>query len=179
MSKLSNPTIAALVQAGQNLRGSDLKTMIQAADLWDYSPDKEGIAEENKAELIRSRFLRAPAEAKDGDASAHRVMLAFATQLGQQTVKYPGYAPPWFSELRDALLADGYEISWDGDTPRDVPLTGDAQGAIRGSIRYSILPTDAAPVPPGTGDQRPGGRTVRARLHKRPEPLPAGRRRVH
>jgi hypothetical protein len=125
MSELSNPTIAALVKAGQNLRGSDLKTIIQAADLWDYSPYKEE------------------------------------------------------SELRDALLADGYEISWDGDTPRDVPVTGHARDAIRGSIRYSILPTDAAPVPPGTGDQRPGGRTVRARLHKRPEPLPAGRRRVH
>src|ERR1700733_14683190 len=119
MGELSNPTIAALVKAGQNLRGSDLKTMIQAADLWDYTPYKEGIAEEKRPELIRSRLLRARATAKDGDASAHRAMLAFATQLIQQTVKNPGYAPPWFSELRDALLADGYEISWDGDTPRN------------------------------------------------------------
>ena len=147
MSQLSHPTIAALVEAGKNLGGSDLKTMLQAADLWDYSPYKEGIASENRAELIRSRLLRARAEAKDGDAGAHRAMLAFATKLIQQAVKNPEYAPPWFGELRDALLADGYQITWDGETPRTVPLSGGVQVAIRGSIRYSILPTDASPVP--------------------------------
>ena len=64
---------------------------------------------------------------------------------GVQTCALP--ISPWFSELRDALLADGYQISWDGDTPRTVPLLGDVQVAIPGSIRYSILPTDASPVP--------------------------------
>jgi hypothetical protein len=147
VSELSHPTLAALVKAGQNLRGSDLKTMLQAADLWDYSPYKEGVASENRAELIRSRLLRAQARAKDGDAGAHRAMLVFATQLIQQTVPNPEYAPPWFAELRDALLADGYQITWDGDAPQTVPLPGYVHVAVPGSIRYSILPTDAAPVP--------------------------------
>jgi hypothetical protein len=147
MSELSNPTIAALVKAGQNLGGSDLKTLLQAADLWDYSPYKIGVASENRPELIRSRLLGARAEAKDGDAGAHRAMLVFATQLIQQTVKNPEYAPPWFGELRDALLADGYQITWDGDPPVTVPLPGYVHVAMQGSIRYSILPTDASPVP--------------------------------
>ena len=147
MSELSDPTLAALVKAGQNLRGSDLKTMLQATGLLRLLPLKEGVAAESRPELIRSRLLRARADAENGDASAHRAMLAFATQLIQQTVKNPDAAPPWFSELRNALLADGYQITWDGDTPRNVPLPGDVQVAIRGSIRYSILPTDATPVP--------------------------------
>ena len=76
-------------------------------------------------------------------------MLAFATHLIQQTVKNPSTRPPWFSELYDALVTDGYQITWAGDTPRTVQLTGAARLAIPGSIRYSILPTDAAPVPLG------------------------------
>jgi len=147
MSELSHPTLAVLVKAGQNLRESDLKTMLQAADIWDYSPYKTGVASENRAELIRSRLLGARVAAEDGDTGAHRALLAFAAELVQQAVKDPEHAPPWFSELRNAMLADGYQITWDGDTPRNVPLPGDVQVAIRGSIRYSILPTDAASVP--------------------------------
>jgi hypothetical protein len=147
MSELSNPTLAALVKGGQDLRESDLNTMLQAADLWDYSPYKTGVAKENRAELIRSRLLGARAAAANGDTSARRALLAFATELVQQKVKDPGHGPQWFNELRNAMLADGYEITWDGDAPRTMPLPGDVQVAIRGSIRYSILPTDAAPVP--------------------------------
>ncbi len=45
MSELSHPTLAVLVKAGQNLRESDLKTMLQAADIWVYSPYKTGCSE--------------------------------------------------------------------------------------------------------------------------------------
>lgn len=147
MSELSDPTLAVLIEAGQKLRGSDLTTMLMRAGIYEYSPRKTGIQSENKAELIRSRLLAARAAAEDGDTAAHRGLLAFATELVQRTVANPEHPPHWFSGLRDALLADGYELTWKGDAPRNAPLTGGTWVAIRGSIRYSILPTDAAPVP--------------------------------
>jgi hypothetical protein len=148
MSELSHPTLALLVRAGKSLRESDLKTMLQAADLWDYSPYKLGVASENRAELIRSRLLGARAAAVGGDPSAHRALLAFATGLLQHAVKDPVHTPPqWFTELRNALLADGYQITWDDDALRSKVLTGQEWLQEPGGVRYSILPTDAAPVP--------------------------------
>lgn len=147
MSELSDPTLAVLIEAGQKLRGSDLTTMLMRAGIYEYSPRKTGIQSENKAELIRSRLLAAQGAAQEGDTAARRGLLAFATNLVQRAVTNPEHPPPWFSELRDALLADGYELTWKGDAPRNEPLTGGTWVAIRGSIRYSILPTDAAPVP--------------------------------
>jgi hypothetical protein len=146
MSELSDPAIAVLVQAGRDLKGSDLKAMLMRVGLFSRLPEKTGIAEESRAELIRTRLLAGRADARKGDTSAHRGMLAFATELLQEKVKNPKYAPDWFSELQGALLADGYQITWDGDAPRNVPLPGDVHVAIRGSVRYSILPADAAPV---------------------------------
>lgn len=147
MSVLSHPTLAILVKAGQNLRGSDLRTMLQAADLWDYSPYKTGVASENKSELIRARLLGARNAAEAGDAGARRALLAFVTELIQQQVKDPEHTPPqWFSELRDALLADGYQITWNPDALRSRVLTRQEWLQDAGGIRYSILPTDAAPV---------------------------------
>jgi hypothetical protein len=147
MSELSDPTLAVLTEAGQKLSESDLTTMLMRAGIYEYSPRKTGIQRENKAELIRSRLLAARAAAQDGDTGAHRGLLAFATDLVQRTVTNPQHPPHWFSELGDALLADGYELSWNGDAPRTAPLTGGTWVAIQGNIRYSILPTDAAPVP--------------------------------
>jgi hypothetical protein len=147
MSELSDPTLAVLVEAGQKLPESELTTMLMRTGIYERSPRKTGIASENKAELIRSRLLAARAAAKEGDTAARRGLLAFATELVQRTVTNPERPPRWFSELRDALLADGYELTWAGESPRTVPLPGDVSVAIPGNIRYSTLPTDAMPVP--------------------------------
>ena len=147
MSELSDPTLAVLIEAGQKLRESDLTTLLMRAAVYKYSPRTTGIEREHKAELIRSRLLAARSAAVSGDMDAHRGLLAFATALVQRTVTNPEHPSQWFSDLRDALLADGYELTWNGDAPRNLPLTGGTWVAIRGTVRYSILPTDAGPVP--------------------------------
>jgi hypothetical protein len=147
MGELSDPTLAVLIEAGEKLRESDLTTMLMRAGIYKYSPRKSGIQAENKAELIRSRLLAARSAGEKGGTDAHRGLLAFTIELVQRTVTNPEHSPPWFSELRNALLADGYELTWNGDAPRNLPLTGHTWVAIRGDIRYSILPTDAAPIP--------------------------------
>jgi hypothetical protein len=147
MSELSDPSMAVLVEAGQKLWKSELTTMLMRSGIYECSPRKTGIASENKAELIRSRLLSARAAAKEGDAAARRGLLAFATELVQRTVTNPERPPRWFSKLREALLADGYELTWAGESAHTVPLPSEVSVAIRGNIRYSILPTDATPVP--------------------------------
>lgn len=143
MNGLSDPTLGVLVEAGQKLSKSDLLTMLMRADLLKYAPFKTGIETENKAELIRARLLGA----RDvGDSDAHRGLLGFATELVQREVKNPEHAPPWFCDLREALLADGYDLAWDGAPPLTLG-SGRMVFGIDGSIRYAILPTDAAPVP--------------------------------
>jgi hypothetical protein len=143
MNGLSDPTLGILVEAGEHLSRSDLLTMLQRADLLKYSPLTTGIKAENKAELIRARLLGA----RDvGDSNAHRGLLAFATDLVQRDVKNPEHPPPWFGDLREALLADGYELTWEGTPPRTID-TRPTGIFVPGSIKYKILPTDAASVP--------------------------------
>ena len=136
---LSEPTLGVLVEAGQQITRTDLKTLLLKADIF-YRDTNDP----DKPELIRWRLLRARDEANDGDEGAARGLLKFATQVVQRTVPNPEDPPTWFGELSDAFLADGYELTWEGTPPRTIDRWGTLE---RGSIRYKILPTDAAPVP--------------------------------
>jgi hypothetical protein len=142
MSGLSEPTLGMLIEAGQHLTASHLRTLLLKAGIY-YRETND----DNKHDLLRWRLLRAQGEALDGDESSARGLLNFARELVQRSVANPDEPPSWFGQLRDAMLADGYEITWDGDPPRTAPLPGDTWVAIRGNVRYTILPTDAAPVP--------------------------------
>jgi hypothetical protein len=141
MNGLSDPTLGMLVEAGQYLTASHLKTLLLKAGIF-YRDTQD----DDKQQLVRWRLLRARDEARDGDETAARGLLRFATELVQKTVGNPEEPPTWFGELRDDLLADGYELAWDG-TPSRTVGTGSTRFGIRGTIRYKILPTDAAPVP--------------------------------
>lgn len=143
MSGLSEPTLGLLIEASQRLTGSDLKTVLLKAGIH-YSETTDN----NKQDLVRWRLLRARDEALDGDDGAARGLLRFAVEVIQRTVSNPDEPPRWFQELRDALLADGYELTWDGTPPQVSPLASSSSWLkTPGSIRYEILPTDAAPVP--------------------------------
>lgn len=143
MNGLSDPTLGVLVDAGTQLAKSQLRTALMHADLYKY-----GSQEENKDEIIRSRLLGARDAAGEGDTGAHRGLLAFAADLVQRTVKNPEHPPSWFGDLRDALLADGYELTFEGTPPFALP-SGRPVFGIDSDIRYKIFPTDAAPVPLG------------------------------
>jgi len=138
---LSESTLGVLVEAGQQMTGTNLKTLLLKAGIF-YRDTNDP----DKPELIRWRLVRARQEAKDGDEAAARGLLTFATQLVQKTVRNPEHPPSWFGELRDALLADGYELRWEGTLPVTMP-SGRLVFGIDGDIRYKILLTDSAAVP--------------------------------
>lgn len=143
MNGLSEPTLGLLIEASQHLTGSDLKTVLLKAGIH-YSETTDN----NKQDLVRWRLLRARDEALDGDDGTARGLLRFTAEVIQWTVSDPDEPPRWFPELRDALLADGYELTWDGTPPKVTPLVSSSSWLkIPGSICYKILPTDAAPVP--------------------------------
>lgn len=141
MNGLSEPTVGMLIQAGQSLTGDHLKTLLLKAGIH-YRETKDY----TKQELLRWRLLRAQGEAADGNERAARGLLKFATDLVQKTVPNPENPPPWFDELCDDLLADGYELTWEGTPPRTIG-SGWNEVGVRGTIRYEILPTDPGPVP--------------------------------
>ena len=143
MSELSDPTLGVLVDAGQELSGSDLKTLLMRADL-----DRYGNQEHNKQELVRSRLVGARNAAKRGNREARRGLFSFATELLARTVPDPQYPPQWFGELRENFLADGFELYCSGERP-DALGQGTSHYYVRspGTVRYELRPTDAAPVP--------------------------------
>jgi hypothetical protein len=140
METLSDPTLGILIEAAADgLAGRDIKTMLMRADLYAWRDPEE--YEDNKHGLLRSHLLAARDEAENGDAAVHRDLLTFTRLVVGRTVRNPRRPPAWFGELREALLADGYELTWEPEE-NDVPF-GPA------TFRYRILPTDAAPVPLG------------------------------
>lgn len=141
MNGISEPTLGMLVVAGQQITRTDLKTLLLQAGIF-YRDTQDP----DKPELIRWRLLRARDEANDGDQDAARGLLKFATLVVQRTVPNPEDPPAWFGELRDAFRADGYELTLEGTAPRTIGSDG-FRVIEHGSIRYKILPTDAAPVP--------------------------------
>lgn len=66
--------------------------------------------------------------------------------LVEQTVRDPEDPPSWFSGLCEALLGDGFKLSWDRQekTINDWGLTHKTVTVV-----YRILPTDSGPVPLG------------------------------
>lgn len=112
MRVLSDPTLGLVVEvaAGQ-FSDSDLRTLLMRADLWQYSEAKR-----RGQELVRDHLLNARdyAQAYDGKTQeVRRALLAFIRMIVERTVRDPGVTGPWFGELREALLADGYELTWE------------------------------------------------------------------
>lgn len=134
MRVLSDPTLGVVIEAATDrFTGSELKTVMMLADLYQYG-QKEG----NKQEVLRSCLLSAREEAETaGDTGARKALLAFICMLIERTVSSTN-TWPWFWPLDEALIADGYELTWETGT--------DASGALTASA-FEIHPTDPGPVP--------------------------------
>jgi len=141
MAALSDPTLGLLVSITPKLLSlSDLRTLLMQADLRRYAPDPD---EENKAELVRDALLAARDHADQReDPQAHRGLLAFVQLLVEGS--NPNVDPnrelsilDFIEELHEALLADGYELTWEiEEHPWGYEF-----------IRCKIRPTDPTPVP--------------------------------
>jgi hypothetical protein len=94
----------------------------------------------SKLERVRLALHRACTDAEEGDAQAHRALLNFVNRVVTVNVPDPDEAPPWFGELREALLADGYDLTWE-------PMTGTVGNSGSPNVTYKIHLTDAPPTP--------------------------------
>lgn len=132
---LTDPTLGLITEAAaRQFSASELKTMLMRADLWRFGEDKKIT---NKQEIVRSRILAARDYGLSyDDRKVQQALLNFTCTLFERATSNPFHTPEWLGELREALLADGYEVREFNQFNKMVS-----------SSDYQILPTDAAPVP--------------------------------
>jgi hypothetical protein len=137
MNTLSNSTLAILIEVGGDRSGpskDDLKTLLLRVDLANY-----GDEDATKNAILRRALLPARQRAENGDPKAHRSMLTFMVRFLEMKRPDPTHPPGWFRALTEALLADGYQLTWHRNP--------DADPFAPATFLFQILPTDATPVP--------------------------------
>ena len=116
--------------AGELFEPDDLAPLMMRCDLW------HGRGGESLKRAVLNDMLAARAEAQDGDLAAHRSLLRLAQLIIEKRANHPLMSPRQLAGLREALLADGYEVTWELSLlPHDY------------TAACTIRPTDAAPVP--------------------------------
>jgi hypothetical protein len=140
MAALSDPTLGLLIEIAEDLfTASQLRNLLMRSNLNQYA--HSGAA--NNAEMLRVPFLRARSLAvEENDSEAHRALLKFIVLVLEKKVPDPDRPDDRvrLEDLREALLADGYELQ--------SSLRPDAETPF-GPFEFQLLPTDAAPVPLG------------------------------
>lgn len=131
VNTLSHPTLGLLIDLSTEapFRNEHLWTvMLRCGFLRDVG------AGGDIASVLANSVMSTHAAAKAGDAQAHRNLLLFARLIAEKRTNHPPHiSEREESELFEALLADGYELSWEGTTDY---------------VKCCQLrPTDASPVP--------------------------------
>ena len=146
MDTLQDPTLGLLISVASDWRGSTLKTLMMRADLNRFGhTDKDA----NKQELLRAPLLGAQQAARDGDTLAHRALLNFVRQFLDTARIDLQDPPPWLEELQEALLTDGYELTWKHPA-LDQPFSWESLRPDHESkVEYQLRPTDTGPAPLG------------------------------
>lgn len=141
MTTLSEPTLGLLVQiAVDAFTHDELQTLLLRADLQQQQYLDYGLGGSGKHGLVRQRLYGARQIALDGDREAHRSLLTFTRMLLERRVSDPEDPPTWLPGLRESLLGDGYQITYD----RTVEMVGYNETV---TVSYQILPTDSGPAP--------------------------------
>lgn len=136
---LSESTVGQLVLAAGERAYASLDAMLLRAGL---GPEQYGYHGGDLEDRVQDRLLRARRRALENDREAHRSLITFVCTFLQQTVPDPYNTPSWFAELRELLLADGYQLTWDNWTESDSRWANYHKRPI-----YRLLPTDSGPVP--------------------------------
>jgi hypothetical protein len=115
MQTLSSPTLAVLIKIAVERTNPVIVTSLLAANLDRF--DKGGSPKESKEKLVQRTLINARKAAEGGDKDAHRGLLKFAKEM-TTSFPHPDKEPPegYFFQLRDALLADGYDLQWENPT---------------------------------------------------------------
>lgn len=136
---LSNPTLGLLFDMAVESFGrqTELVALMMRCDLLDPMGGGDVV------KVLLNNLMAARRAAEDGDRQAHRDLLRFARLIAEKCADRP-QGMSQMGDLREAVLADGYQLTLEAASllPND------------NTIRCTILPTDAAPVPallkPGT-----------------------------
>jgi hypothetical protein len=113
MRTLTSRTLAILVRLAEGLTRKDMVNLLLAAELDRFNGG--GYA---KGEMFQDALRRArQAAEEEDDIDAHRGLRTLVEELATATVRNPESesADPdgLFAKLREALLASGYELSWE------------------------------------------------------------------
>ena len=123
MEALSDPVIGVLIEAAAGgLRRRKLIPLLMSANLYGWRAEEE--YEDSKPGLLRSHLIAAQERAANGNTAAQRDLLTFTRLVVERIVPDPERAPAWFGDLREALRADGYELTWEleeSDDPFGMP----------------------------------------------------------
>ncbi|MFF7113499.1 hypothetical protein ACFY91_14495 [Streptomyces albogriseolus] len=142
MQTLSSPTLAVLIKIAVTRTAKEIHTSLLAANL-----DRFITETSSKERLVQTVLVDARRAAHKGDKDAHRGLLAF-TKEQTSGFRHPSKLGPesLLFQLKEALLADGYDLMWDDPTIRtDIDLDSWIE-IDKGPVTYHIRPTDA----PGT-----------------------------
>ncbi|MGW0577697.1 hypothetical protein ACWD25_17375 [Streptomyces sp. NPDC002920] len=142
MQTLSSPTLAVLIKIAVTRTAKEIHTSLLAANL-----DRFITETSSKERLVQTVLMDARRAAQKGDKDAHRGLLTFAKEqtsgfrhpdeLGPETLLF---------QLKDALLADGYDLQWDDPTIRTDTGPDSWIEIDRGPVVYHIRPTEAPGV---------------------------------
>jgi hypothetical protein len=131
MRTLSDPTLGLLIDLADEtpFTRDHLPTVMLRCDFL-----KDVGAGGDIGRVLINSVMRARTAAEAGDDQAHRNLLQFARLIAEKRANHPPrISETQKDELRETLLADGYELSWETNA-------NDTQ-------RCKLLPTDASPVP--------------------------------
>jgi len=148
MGTLADRTVGELAKAAAaRFSAPELRNLILTAEVEEYAPYDDGQQAYVKLDLIQPRLRGAQKAARQGNRRAHRALLD-VVRLLCESMRDPGQPPDWFSPLREALLADGYQLVWT-KTEEPAPPRDFLPPTTRTRVTWQVLPTDAGPVPLG------------------------------
>lgn len=147
VTTLSDPTLGLLVETIDHEYSKDqILTLLLRADLRQYEALGQGGS--SKQGLIRKHICGAQDLVRShDDAQAHKALLNLVRLLVEDAVGDPQAPPGWFGNLREALLADGFELTWTREEKAPISESPWISRRPTVIVTYRILPTDSGPVP--------------------------------
>ncbi|MEU6350141.1 hypothetical protein ABZ896_12520 [Streptomyces sp. NPDC047072] len=141
---LSSPTLAVLTKIAIERMKTEITTSLLAADLDRFITEAES---SSKQKLVQVTLMNARRAAQNGDKDAHRGLLAFTLEQ-TSLFRHPDKHTPGslLFQLKDSLLADGYDLQWEDPTIRRATGPNSHIEIDNGPVVYHIRPIDA----PGT-----------------------------
>lgn len=139
MQTLSSPTLAVLTKIAIERTMKEINTSLLAANL-----DRFITVTSSKERLVQTVLMAARRAAQKGDKDAHRGLLTFAKEQASGFRSPDELGPEsLLFQLKEALLADGYDLQWDDPTIRTDTGSDGWIEIDRGPVVFHIRPTEA------------------------------------